>query len=44
MTFWWIVLALVVVGVALAWWTSGALAPAALPPGEDRLGPSGRHR
>ena len=34
--FWWIVLAVVVTGCAVAWWTSGR-SRKALPPGDDRL-------
>jgi hypothetical protein len=33
--FWWIVLGVVVVGFALAWWTSGRTNKP-LPPGRDR--------
>ena len=38
--FWWIVLAVVVVGLALAWWTSGR-SRRALTPGDDRLARQG---
>jgi hypothetical protein len=37
---WWIVLAVAVVGFALAWWTSGR-SRRPLPPGDDRLSRQG---